>query len=64
MAAAKDKKAVVKIGVGYDSRLSAPELSAAALGGLIAASAKKVIDCGLASTPAMFMGTVYKRDCF
>ncbi len=59
----KTKKAVVKIGVGYDSRLSAPELSAAALGGLIAAGAK-VIDCGLASTPAMFMGTVYKETAF
>lgn len=56
-------KDLVKIGVGHDSRLSADSLSSAALAGAEAAGAK-VISCGLASTPSMFMGTVYEETAF
>jgi phosphomannomutase len=45
------------IAVGTDSRLSGPELKNAFMSGLSAAGAA-VFDCGLASTPAMFMTTV------
>lgn len=47
----------LKIGVGRDSRLSGPELMAAALKGIAAAGAQG-FDCSMASTPAMFMSTV------
>lgn len=46
-----------KIGVGMDSRLSGPELKAHLCQSLSIAGCK-VWDCGLASTPAMFMSTV------
>lgn len=45
------------IAVGRDSRLSGPELSAALMEGLTA-SGCRVLDCGLCTTPAMFMTTV------
>ena len=48
----------LRIAVGHDSRVSAPELKAAILQALVSAGAKAV-DCGLASTPAMFMSIVY-----
>ena len=51
------------IGVGHDSRLTADALTAAALAGLAAAGAKGLC-CSLASTPAMFMGTVYPESAF
>ena len=43
--------------VGRDSRISGPRIAAAVIGRLKAAGAK-VYDCGLASTPSMFMTTV------
>ena len=45
------------ISVGRDSRLSGPRIRDAAVGALTARGVK-VLDCGLASTPAMFMTTV------
>lgn len=45
------------IGVGRDSRLSGPELAARAVEGILLEGAA-CRDCGLASTPAMFMSTV------
>lgn len=56
----KVKKPVnqLKIGVGHDSRVSAPALKAQVLAGL---SVRGVLpfDCGLASTPSMFMSVVF-----
>ena len=48
----------LKIGVGHDSRVSAPALKAQALEGL-AAQGAAAYDCGLASTPSMFMSVSY-----
>lgn len=48
----------LKIGVGHDSRISADKLKAAALAGITATGAKAV-DCGMATTPAMFMSLVF-----
>lgn len=45
------------IAVGRDSRISGPALLAALSDGICATGAR-VLDCGLASTPAMFMSTV------
>lgn len=45
------------IGVGRDSRLSGPDLTAAAARGILGESAA-CGDCAMASTPAMFMSTV------
>lgn len=45
------------ITVGRDSRISGPELLQALAEG-IASTGARVLDCGLASTPAMFMSTV------
>lgn len=53
----------LKIGVGYDSRVSAAALKARALGGLTARGAAAV-DCGLASTPSMFMSVVFPETRF
>ena len=47
------------ISVGYDSRLSAESLKAAILMALQGIGAT-VYDCGLASTPAMFMSTIFE----
>ncbi len=47
----------LKIGVGRDARVSGPDLQGAVCAGL-AAEGSKVIDCGLATTPAMFMSIV------
>lgn len=49
--------ASLKIGVGRDARVSGPDLQKAVCAGL-AAEGAKVIDCGLATTPAMFMSIV------
>ena len=54
-------KEELKIAVGHDPRLSARELCAGTFEGLGAAKVK-VVDCGLCTTPAMFMTTV-KLDC-
>ncbi|WP_372772266.1 phosphoglucomutase [Mangrovibacterium sp.] len=47
----------LSVAVGTDSRISGPVLKAAFLKGMTEAGAK-VFDCGIASTPAMFMTTV------
>lgn len=47
----------LRIGVGHDSRLTADKLTAAALAGL-ESKGVTVFDCGLSSTPSMFMSTV------
>jgi phosphomannomutase len=46
----------IKIALGMDSRISGPELRNSFIKGAISMSAD-VYDCGLASTPAMFMTT-------
>lgn len=48
----------VRISIGNDSRLSAERVKQALFEGLILAGAT-VANCGLASTPAMFMSTVF-----
>lgn len=45
------------VAVGHDSRITADEISAAVIAALTS-SGVSVLDCGLASTPAMFMTTV------
>ncbi len=47
----------LKISIGMDSRLSSPDILAAAARGM-AATGAAVLDCGLCSTPAMFMTTL------
>lgn len=47
----------LQIGVGRDSRISGPELMKGVMEGM-AALGCQVYDCGIASTPAMFMSTV------
>lgn len=47
------------LAVGHDSRISAPRLKADVLESFVNAGAK-VFDCGLASTPSMFMTTQEK----
>ncbi len=47
----------LKLAVGHDSRISADRISAAVIKALQGLGCK-VLDCGLASTPAMFMTTV------
>ena len=53
----KTSQTSVSVAVGTDSRLSATVLKNAFIAGLNQAGAK-VYDCGLASTPAMFMTTI------
>jgi phosphomannomutase len=48
------------IAVGHDSRLSAHILKQAVFEALVA-SGCNAIDCGLASTPAMFMSTIFEE---
>ncbi|MDO4619177.1 MAG: phosphomannomutase/phosphoglucomutase [Lachnospiraceae bacterium] len=61
--AARYGKAVgaIRVGVGHDSRITAPEMKAAAIRGLAAA---QVYDCGLITTPAMFQSTVLPESSF
>lgn len=49
------------IGVGRDSRISGPALADAVMDGMLSAGAK-VCDCGMATTPAMFMSLIF-GDC-
>ena len=51
-------KSDLKITIGHDSRITADKLKIAAIKSLVA-NGCKVLDCGLASTPAMFMSTVF-----
>lgn len=53
----------LRIGVGHDSRLSGISLKNGVIEGLLSAGCQ-VYDCGLASTPAMFMGTVFDETNF
>lgn len=53
----------LRIGIGHDSRITADSLFAAAAKGIAAAGAK-VYDCGLVSTPSMFMTTVFGEFAF
>lgn len=48
----------LRIAVGYDPRLSGKYLMQGILNGIVPYGAT-VLDCGLASTPAMFMSTVF-----
>ncbi len=50
----------LKISVGHDSRISAKQIKTSIFQGLTAAGAVS-FDCGLASTPAMFMSTVFEN---
>lgn len=50
----------LKIAVGHDSRITAEPLKEAILKGMTA-QGTKAIDCHLASTPSMFMSTVYEE---
>ncbi|MDE6911244.1 MAG: phosphomannomutase/phosphoglucomutase [Lachnospiraceae bacterium] len=53
----------LRIGIGHDSRITADSLFAAAAKGILATGAK-VYDCGLVSTPSMFMTTVFDEFAF
>ena len=51
------------VSIGFDSRLSAAALKQAAISAMCSRGVK-VLDCGLSSTPAMFMSTVFPEyDC-
>ena len=53
----------LRLGIGHDSRLSADDLVGGAAEGFTAAGAQ-AFDCGLVSTPAMFISTVLKESDF
>ena len=53
-------KTDLKVAVGHDSRLSADAIKTAVFQGLEKGGCT-VFDCGLASTPAMFMSTVFEN---
>jgi phosphomannomutase len=53
-------KTDLKVAVGHDSRLSAEAIKTAVFQGLEKGGCT-VFDCGLASTPAMFMSTVFEN---
>lgn len=53
----------LRVGVGRDARVSGPVLQAAVCSGLRSAGVK-VVDCGLATTPAMFMSIVLPETGF
>ncbi len=55
--ASGSKGACLSVAVGTDSRITGESLKAAVIQGLVAAGAGAV-DCGMASTPAMFMITI------
>lgn len=56
-------KHTLRIGVGHDSRVTARSLTQAASAGMKAAG-HEVFDCGLVSTPSMFMTTVFPQTRF
>ena len=58
-----ENKEYLEIGVGMDSRLSGPELKSALCENL-SINGCNVWDCGLASTPAMFMSTIFDKFNF
>lgn len=53
----KKEDGVLRVGVGHDSRLSAQGIKKRGLNGL-GRRGCRVYDCGLTSTPSMFMSTV------
>ena len=53
-------KSLLKVSVGHDSRLSSDSIKTAVFQGLEKGGCS-VFDCGLASTPAMFMATVFEN---
>lgn len=53
----KEGKGDIKIAVGHDSRISADRIKTSAIKAFVAEGAE-VYDCGLASTPSMFMTIV------
>lgn len=63
--AKKYKKPIgeLRIGVGHDSRLSAINLKNGVINGLLSVGCQ-VFDCGLSSTPTMFMGIVFEETHF
>lgn len=64
LAAKKNKDVTeLRIGIGHDSRITADGLYRAAAMGITAMGAK-VYDCGLVSTPSMFMTTVFDEFAF
>jgi phosphomannomutase len=56
-------KSGLRVAVGHDSRLSADAIKTAVLQGLEKGGCA-VFDCGLASTPAMFMSTVFENHSY
>jgi len=50
----------LKVAVGMDSRITGPVLKTGIISGIVN-SGGKAFDCGLASTPAMFMSTVIEE---
>ncbi|MFC1766096.1 phosphomannomutase/phosphoglucomutase [Planctomycetota bacterium] len=54
------KRTGLKVAVGHDSRLSSEAIKTAVFQGLKKGGCA-VFDCGLASTPAMFMSTVFEN---
>ena len=59
----KKDAAQLKIAVGRDSRISGPALMSAFVDGLTGTGATSV-ECGIASTPAMYMGCVFESTKF
>lgn len=53
----------LRIGVGRDSRVTGPALADALMEGMLSAGAM-VTDCGMATTPAMFMSIVFPESNF
>lgn len=49
---------LLRVAIGRDSRLSGPDIMGALLKGMEAYPVE-VLDCGIATTPAMFMATLY-----
>ncbi len=58
--AGKKGDGTLRIAVGHDSRLSADVIKRAVFQG-VAAAGNIPFDCGLASTPAMFMSTIFEN---
>ena len=52
----------LKIAIGMDSRISGQDLKQALFDGMAPADVT-IIDCGMATTPAMFMATLYDDFC-
>ena len=61
----KTKKSAqnLTVGIGRDSRVSGPALENALIKGL-SANGVRVVRCGMATTPAMFMSIVFEKTHF